>query len=352
MRNQMKTGIPWLAATLLLVAAGILFDHPAQGDEHGTSTIVSTHLAPDAGSLSRLSDLYFPPDDPPTTKPADEDDDSNGGPLAEGKPILRKLSKEEINRLRYMELRAMRLASPDTDRALGQPDRVSVKIPRESVDEFLVDMEGDPHFQGNRARRDFLKLTAPQKLHVMASYKGAKFADKVEIESDPEIYVEFRRNVLPIVLRGCATSGCHPAGPDGTAGFRLFKDPKRTAGTTYADFLMLNEVDVGDEPLINRGKPENSYLLTYMLPSKDVRPAQRHPGNIDMRPIFQSRKTPGFVRIRKWIASLKHPVEDYGVSLYPAGTKPSMRPDVIPEEPKVMPEKRSGTNPDQPPNQP
>ena len=70
-------------------------------------------------------------------------------------------------------------------------------------------MEGDSRFLGKRNRQAFLKKTATQKLHIIAQCKGDLFADKVEIRTDPEVFVEFRRNVMPFVLRGCATNGCH-----------------------------------------------------------------------------------------------------------------------------------------------
>ncbi len=227
----------------------------------------------------------------------DEPDDAPADDAAPTPPTgLRKLTREEINRIRYME--------------------------------------GHPDFRGERSRRAFRKLTAPQKLHHIAYYKGAKYADKVEIKSDPEVFVEFRKQVLPIAIRGCAKPSCHAStNEDETIRFRLFKDPKKTPATTFADFIILNDLEVGVYRVIDRSQPENSLLLTYMLPSKDVKPEMRHPGGFELKPVFRSRKTAGFRRIQKWIASLKHPQEKYGVRLVPSRQDPATPPDDPAQEP-------------------
>ncbi|MBN2562736.1 MAG: hypothetical protein JXQ75_17575 [Phycisphaerae bacterium] len=268
-----------------------------------------------------------PPSPEPFTHdapPGQDDDDEDRDSEEEEPPEpagLRKLTPKEINRIRYMELRGMRLTTK-------RPDRVTVKISRQTVEEFLADMQGHPDFRGKKAGRAFHKLTAPQKLHNFAYYKGAAYADKVRITSDPEVFVEFRRSVLPVVLRGCATPGCHVSTTeDETVRFRLFKDPKKSPATTYANFVMLNEIELGKHRLIDRARPEESMLLTCMLPAKEVRAEFRHPGGIELKPIFQSRKVAGFKQIQEWIASLKHPTENYGVQFLPKRAEPTSEPD-------------------------
>jgi hypothetical protein len=145
----------------------------------------------------------------------------------------------------------------------------------------------------------------------------------VEIQSDPEVFAEFRKHVMPTVIRGCAMAGCHAPGSEEETKFSLFKDPKKAANTTYANFIVLNELAVAEFPLINRSQPENSLLLNYLLPIKDVRPALRHPGKEELRPLYQSRNAPAFRRIERWIASLKHPKSDYGVRLLPQSGVPA-----------------------------
>ncbi|MCB9854424.1 MAG: hypothetical protein H6818_01970 [Phycisphaerales bacterium] len=265
-----------------------------------------------------------PPADEPTSNDNDNAPDHPDGPSTETAdgiaPELRKLTDEEINRIRYMELRAMR--------GLKGVDPVTVKIPRDVLDEFLVDMTGHDDFKGKKARQNFLKRTPPQKLHIIAHYKGAKYADKVEILTDPEVFLEFRKHVMPQVLRGCATSGCHNATNEKAYGFKLFKDPKKLAATTYANFITLNDFMLNGKKMIDRNDPSHSLLVTYMLPPSEVPAEYQHPGGIEYRPLYQSHKHPRFQRILKWIGSLKIPEEDYGVRLIP-------RPEMSEPEPKL-----------------
>jgi len=258
--------------------------------------------------------IVLAPLSPPPADSDDEDDEDADDDESRTTAQLRKLTPEEINRIRYMELRAMRMRT-------SVPDRVSVKIPRDTIDEFLLEMEGDPRFLGKRNRQAFLKKTATQKLHIIAQCKGAEFADKVEIRTDPEVFVEFRRNVMPIVLRSCATNGCHGQANEEAVGFRLFKDPKRTPATTYANFVILSDLEFGGGQVLDRGQPENSLMLTYMLPRSEVKVRRRHPGDVEYRPTFQSRKTARYKRIERWIGllrpRLKHNSDDYGVRLVP-----------------------------------
>lgn len=300
MTRKITTRIRWFVAGAICTAAASL------------GWMVATYATePSAPSITWLDD---PPSwfGPPTTGEGDEDDADRGEKpeKAAERPGLRKLTSQEISRIRYLELRGMRLK---TDR----PDRVIVEIPPETLAEFLRDMEGEPDFKGRQRIREFHKLTRPEKLHRIAYYKGAKYADKVKIASDPEVFVSFRKNVLPAAQRGCAAPSCHAAtNDDERIRFRLFKDPKRSPETTYANFIMLNDIELGGYKMIDRAKPEESLLLTFMLPIKDVKSDMRHPGGIELTPLFRTTNAAGYRQIIKWIKSLKHPAENYGVHLY------------------------------------
>jgi hypothetical protein len=342
MTRQIKTRVRWAGAGVVCTAVAVL------------GAMVAAYAAgPFAMSIAAWQDDPPPLLGPPTTG---EGDEGRGDPgekpeKAADQPGLRKLTAQEINRIRYLELRGMRLK---TDR----PDRVMVTIPPETLEEFLRDMEGDPDFKGKQAVRNFHKLTPPQKLHQMAYYKGAKYADKVKIASDPEVFVSFRKNVLPVVQRGCAAPNCHAATNDSAdMRFRLFKDPKRLPETTYADFIILNDIELGGYRMIDRAKPEESLLLTYMLPVKDVKSDLRHPGGIELKPLFRTANASGYRQIVKWIKSLKHPAEDYGVHLYQpgdesAGSRPDDEAERPAEPPKPGGEKPPETQPAEPRSQP
>lgn len=254
---------------------------------------------------------------PPTSGPSDDGGEQVGEGDETAQAPNKALTYEQVSRIRYMELRGMRRPS------MTEPDRVTVRISRDVIDEFLLSMEGDPNFREDRDRRNFLKMTPPQKLHTIAKYKGASYADKVRITSDPEVFVEFRKNVLPHVLRGCATTGCHTSTNRSAPGFAFLNDPKRTTLSVYSNFLILNDLRVGKHRMMDRSQPENSLLLTYLLPRNSVLPEFRHPGTADIKPLFPSRKHKHYTRVLNWISSLKHPAEEYGVRLIETTTMPS-----------------------------
>lgn len=233
-------------------------------------------------------------------------------------PELVKLTNAQISRIRYLELRGMRLRT-------DLPDKVTVRITQDVIDDFAREMETLPGYEGEKSRREFLKETPPQKVHRMAKEVGAAYADRVEITSDPEVFVAFKKNVMPFVIRTCATAGCHNSGNRADVTFRLFNDPKKSASTTYANFIILNDLVVNKSgPVINRDHPERSLLLSFLVNPKNVSADLRHPGPVNYTPAFQSTKDPRYRRIEQWIRSLKHPAEDYGVRLIkPPATAPA-----------------------------
>ncbi len=313
------------AACVIVAGTTVGFSQTAASDPPPSSSALGASCA--EASPVGLCPLAAPPPgvlcqperDPPKDEPGEPAEEKGEG--EEPTVGLRKLTRQEINRIRYMELRGMRENKPS-----AQPDRVSCKVPRPVVDDFLAEMEGREDFvvamTGSRnaswrkTQQAFRKLTAPQKLHTIAYFKGAKYADRVEITSEPEVFIEFRKNVLPVVMRGCATSSCHGSADREGARFVLHNDPKKTSATFYANFLMLQEIEVDGRRLIDRAQPENSLLLTYMLPVADVRPELRHPDTAKFKPIFHTRTALGYRRMSAWIRSLKHPSEDYGVRLF------------------------------------
>ena len=308
MMDRSKSSGIWLAAMLLLLAGAAI---SGRDDRAARSTALAQPpvlMQPTTG-----------PDDPMQPPPMPDEEDSESAKI-------RKLTSAEINRIRFMELRGMRMRTE-------QPDRVTVKIPRAVVDDFLVEMEGDDAFKGEQARREFRKLTPAQKLHAIAIYRGAPYANRVEILSDPEVFVEFRKQVMPTVLQSCATAGCHSPGAGEEVRFTFFKDPKKSPETTYANFILLNDLFVDGNPVINRDHTEDSLLLTYLLPAKDVKPELRHPGEAGPKPAFQSRGALGYKRIQKWIAALKHPAADYDVHfIKPQAPAPEDEPMDAPPE--------------------
>jgi len=240
----------------------------------------------------------------------------------------RKLTDAEIKRLRYMELRALRVGRIEADTA-------RVQVPRSVIDEFMKEMEGREGFRGDEDRRGFLRQSQEKKLAEIAlrsealPHKGAKYIDRIEIRTDPDVFQDFRHKVMPHVLRGCASTACHGGARSAATGLRLFDDPKKTTESAYTNFLLLDEIKIGNYHMIDRDYPERSLLLTWMLPPDQTEVKVRHPGDAKIKPQFLNTRNTTYQTIKTWIEELRHPHPEYGVRLHPA--PPATQPAEAPE---------------------
>lgn len=212
------------------------------------------------------------------------------------------LSDRDIQRLRLGEI-----LSRD-----GQVERLRVSFPRkagqrnliEEVSEIIRDMNVDPADQ-----RALERGRPPDQLRVILKYTGMRFADRIEIEEDPEVFQTFRRDVLPILYNGCARSGCH-----GGEAAQVFRLPARNVGrkdaAPYTAFAILDQFETSNGPLINRRDPIASPLLDYMLPASgnDVHAKVRQ-----FQPVAQSSRDKTYTTVLEWIRRLKEPRPEYGL---------------------------------------
>lgn len=230
-----------------------------------------------------------------------------------------QLTPQQINRVRFMELKAAR--EPDRGPENAAVDRLVVDIPPEVINKFIAWRIGERDFRGENAEKRFRSLTPPQKLALIAYWvrgraEEAEYADAVAIRRDPEIFVDFRRRILPTLINGCASSACHGSTDVARTKFRLYNDPRRAEKEVYADFLTLSEWSVDHRQVVNRDKPDESLLLTYMLPRADTR--YPHPDVPNFKPLYQRAGAPGYRSVLNWISELRKldPHRGYGFTLY------------------------------------
>ncbi|MBL8877787.1 MAG: hypothetical protein JNG88_01605 [Phycisphaerales bacterium] len=225
------------------------------------------------------------------------------------------LSDRDIQRLRIGEL-----LSSD-----GQIERLRVSFnrkggQRELVDEVIEELK-------TRTGVDPADLRvlehgrAPDQLRVILKYTGMKHADRIEIEEDPQIFEEFRRDILPVLYNGCARSGCH-----GGEAAKVFRLPPRNAGrkdaATYTAFAILEALETRDgAPVINRRDPTASPLLEYLLPNTAE---SAHVNVRRFQPVAQSNRDRQYEMFLNWIRALKSPRPDYGLERKYAGYCPVM----------------------------
>jgi len=178
----------------------------------------------------------------------------------------------------------------------------------------------------NRDYTQFRLLPAIQQFLAIRATGAPGMLRDVHVLSDPISILEYRRVIQPIVLAGCATSGCH--GTPGKGDFMLYNAPEEPAA--YTNFYILSTYGKvvrggpghlaagASRAMIDRSLPTMSLLMQYSLPpaiSEFDHPAVR---NAEYRGVFHSRNDLHYQQIGAWISnSLLQVAPVYDVSYRP-----------------------------------
>jgi len=167
----------------------------------------------------------------------------------------------------------------------------------------------------------FNRLSAVQQALAIIERGSDEMRQQVRIATDPSAIIEFKK-LQPLILTGCATSGCH-GGPGG-GNLTLFS-PADTDPLAYTNFYILQkhqqkvEQDAaifggGVRRLLDRGHGAESLLASYGLPSSA--PELDHPlvGGRPINAIFRGKDDPRYQQLVRWMnESLKRIEPNYGV---------------------------------------
>lgn len=243
-----------------------------------------------------------------------------------------RISPRDIQRVRMSEL--------PLD---GPPQRVRVRFSRPpgalDLEELVRDDLETMSVQETHWRRTLQRGQPHEKLQLILKYTGDKYADWIEIRSDPAPLAVFRRRVLPL-LRGCARSGCH--GGDEAVRLRLPLGSGPSEAQVYTTFVLLDRLRTRHGPLIDREQPEASLLLDYMLPASQT--ARPHPQTA--RPWTPPLKGPGdrnYEAIVEWIASLRTPHPDYKLTYpFPGWVQGAQAGSQAPSDPGALEPETAG----------
>lgn len=221
------------------------------------------------------------------------------------------LSADDINRIRQVELR-------------DEDPRVTIQFANNVVKKY-ADTNPDVKYQ------EFRKMT-PLKQAIEIIDKGGDLAKDVKIASDPAPLREWQAKVQPIVLAGCATSGCH-GGANAIAPMLI--SPATDTSASYTNFYVLQSYSRkskeapkpgamfggGDGLMINRDNPDQSLLLTYGLANAPA--GSKHPTVKNYNGVFMKGKEDAkYELITKWISDMLRRVQpDYQLKFTPGRTE-------------------------------
>lgn len=287
--------------------------------------LIATVSAQDAGAPEKpAARPTTAPATAPATRPAKEPE----------LPIPPKLSARDINRLKLYEL--------PLD---GEPEKVNVELRKKRGEAAIEDAVRRLIEDGADADPDWRRILERgrpyEKLQLIRRVTKMQFADRMVIKGDTEKFEAFRRRVLPLVIRGCARSGCH-GGTGPAAWFRLPSGAQSTEEFAYSSFYILDLIHTPIGPMLNRDLPEDSALLKYMLPSKsgpDARATPLHPPvrNQPVGAVIERTDSRQYKEVLEWISSLRVPHPGYEVDyaapdwLAALAKPPARKPEPDPE---------------------
>ncbi len=256
-----------------------------------------------------------------------------------GMPPPPPLSKRDILRLKLSEL--------ELD---GPAERVNVRLRRERGQPDLPTLvrrelarqpDRDPRWD------QALRYGKPyEQLQVVVRVTGLKYLDRIEVRGNPQRFVTFRRRVLPLIVNGCARSGCH-----GGANARAFRFPVGSPSSdafVYTSFALLDRMTTPIGPMFDRDRPEQSALVQYLMPSEKGHEVHPPVPKRRILPVLKGTRDPRYQALIAWIGSLHSPHPDYRLEYqWPAWMKRFSPPTV--EEPAPAPVQPAGKAANPPP---
>jgi hypothetical protein len=211
-------------------------------------------------------------------------------PVEKAGLVTRQVTPAEVNYIRESEIR--------------ENDTVRVRLDGD-VRRRFADYINMPY-------ADFNKLAPVQQAFMILDKGKPDMKEQVKLLSDPPAITNFRKSVLRPLIVGCATGKCH-GGPQ-PAAFRLY--PQETEAAIYTNFVVISkystQVANRSVSLLDRQNPEQSLLLSYMLPPAiaDV----PHPEVKGYHGAVRTREDPRYVAVLAWIRDDLQPLApDYSV---------------------------------------
>jgi hypothetical protein len=245
----------------------------------------------------------------------DQTTDANGTPIFT--PIPKHLlTTADINAIRQAEVK------PNED--------IPISIPADLRRKFAARI--------GMNYNDFSALSPFDQLEMIMQQGDAEMKAAVKIGRDPQALLDFKREIQPMVLRNCATSGCH----GGAAGGKLILYNGTDTATTYTNFYIMEQFtmhstahtgffggDAGSK-LIQRGDGAHSLLVSFGLPAGQADVSHPKVPNSSFNGIFHSREDRLCQQAITWMDKGLNLIEpNYGINYTPP-TAPTSQPATLP----------------------
>lgn len=274
--------------------------------------------------LKLLEEPQATPTRPERPRPERPEPGQPAKPAVEGEvtdfdrqPPAPRFTDEQINLMRVYEINTS-----------TQPN---VHVPNDVMEEVYKRYPGEEGVPvGAQAQRQALGAPGWRKLQLLFQLKARDLYPRVVVHTEPQTIADFRTNVHSrYLLTYCATTNCH-GGKDAGAFFAFRFEPASNA-TVYTNYYILQKYNTNRGYMIDREKPERSFLVQYGLPAADA--AIAHPDVPGYRPLFRNIQDPRAQSVLRWIASLGVMAMDYPIEY----TIPTMKGDAPQPAPAATP---------------
>lgn len=206
------------------------------------------------------------------------------------------LSNEDVQKMRFA---LIPIAPP--------MKKLKVTFKKGLRERFFAQMVDAEVFDPTEART-FRRTSPAQTLQLIKQYTQNQYQPDILIHQDPPMAKEFKRFVMPIISRSCATKACH----GGDAKPKLYAST-RTPGQLYANLLTAHSYPAKTGWIIDHLNPEASLIANYTLPADQVPTGLAHEPEI--KPAFKNVKNPRYKRLIKWLRALPAEPPEYGIKL-------------------------------------
>jgi hypothetical protein len=231
-------------------------------------------------------------------------------------PQAKFLSIDDVYTIRRAELR--------------QDEDVRIQFLREVQKRYLI---------ASKANAAAFNAAGPAVQALAIQAYDPQMAQDVRITSDPQAMAEYRTQIEPRILAGCASSGCHNSENVGRAGNFYLYTNVRSSPASYTNFYILQnysrKVDTTDafgkgeaeRAMIDRLHAQSSLLVQYALPR--VMASTPHPDVPNWKPMYWRTDDPACAEILNWIGTTLRPIRpDYEIKfdvpwMPPPTTEPS-----------------------------
>lgn len=251
---------------------------------------------------------------------------------------LPMLNDEQVNMIRVYEI------------DMRQRPQPRVQIPREVITDFIAKYAGEDNnpnppsglsLRGRQNEIAFRRAAPQQQLEKMFELQARDFYPLVQVRDDPEALMVFRRDIhRQYVLNFCGTNRCHGGNPE-AGSFVLFPSRPTSDPTVYTNFYILHRWEGAGGYMIDRERPEESFLVQYGMARGEVR--YPHPDVPGFVPRLTARDQNVREALLRWIGSLYRPRPTYPISYEPPVLRPAAPGDAA--APAVVPAPATPANP-------